>query len=124
MKLAEIIKTRGLGAADVARLIPGLDPSSVTRWMKEDAGKDHIPTGVYMCWLLMALNLTPEELVGPLPASEHASLQPKSGQRARSYPAEGSDTRWLLGALERLVGDFRQHLDEEKGGKVAGRSSG
>ncbi|KKM26350.1 hypothetical protein LCGC14_1585630 [marine sediment metagenome] len=124
VKLAGILETRGLGAADVARLMPEVDPSLVLRWMNADDGKGRIPTGVYMCWLLMALDLRPEELVGPLPGSEHANLQPESGQNPRSAFPEGSDACWLLEALERLVGDFRRHLDEEKGEEVANGSSG
>ncbi len=124
VKLAGILKTRGLGAADVAHLMPEVDPSLVLRWMNADDGKGRIPTGVYMCWLLMALDLRPEDLVGPLPESEHANLQPESGQNPRSAFPEGSDARWLLQALEGLVGDFRRHLEEQKGGKVAGGGCG
>ena len=120
VKLAGILKTRGLGAADVARLMPGVDPSTVLRWMNKDDGEGRIPAGVYMCWLLMVLNLRPEDLVGPLPESEHANLQPESGQNPRSAFPESSDARWLLEALEGLMGDFRRHLANQAAAGVEG----
>ena len=120
VKLAAILKKRGLGAIEVARLIPGLNASSVSRWSNENAGKDHIPAGIYMCWLLMALNVTPEELVGPLPGPKRGSLQRKRGQGGRSGVPEGSDARWLLEGLEGLVGDFRRHLANQAAAGMEG----
>ncbi len=112
VKLGKAMDAKGWKAADLARAMPGVQPALVSRWL--NGGR--IPTGIYMCWLLMVLGIRPEELVDLVPVSESIKSSQDGSQKTRSAVPEGQDARWLLEALEGLVGDFRRYLwGQEKG---------
>lgn len=124
VKLGETMEGKGWKAADLARAMPGVPPAIISRWLKKGSN-GRIPTGIYMCWLLMVLGITPEELVGPVPVSESLNSRREGTKQTRSVVRADSDARWLLGALEGLVSDFRRRLDDgEKGGKAEAGTSG
>ena len=77
-----------------------------------------------MGWLLSALKVEPIALVGSPPGIQGVESDQNLVQESQSDSPESSDARWLLESLERLVGDFRRHLEEQKRGKVANGTCG